>query len=113
MKLLIITLLLSSVATFGKELFRTENLYIEYLRTMSERDYRLPESNPSLQRLNFGMRTDLGKRFYVESRVVSAVDERQFRMVGLESDIGVEIVDNIDIFYRHSSYHILDMARDN
>lgn len=94
------------------ELIGTEKLYIEYLRTMSERDYRLPEDKSTVQRLNLGLKLDLGKGVYIDNRVVSGIDESQFRLVGLESDIGVNVYKGIDLFYRHASYHVLDMGRD-
>ena len=49
---------------------------------------------------------------YVTSSVHGTTDQTQFREVGLAYNVGAHVTKSIDIYYGHSSAHILDATID-
>lgn len=128
MKLLIIISLFISQLAFADDDFHLLDLneikltYIDYFpggRDPIISNNGLPNREPG-KLLDASITTDVLKYGYWRSLVHSETDsyvdtkkDGQFRLVGLNMEIGVHVTPAIDVFYWHYSKHLLDTTSDN
>lgn len=101
---------------FGARLqdnIKVTNLYLELNRTiLSNRDYHLVNIDSKRYELNLGLNTNIGTRFYWNNLITSKTDSSQFRFIGLDSEFGYRLLEDVKVYYRHFSGHALDSQYD-
>ena len=87
---------------------KTKSLYIEGEKNvLSNREYHMPENEQPKHALNLGLDLDIGKNLYLDKKVSSLTNDRQFRFISLDFEAGVSKY-GVDLYFRHFSGHTLD-----
>lgn len=82
--------------------------YIEAEKAvMSNRSFNQVEGETVGGWLNLGYKIEHGF-IYTTSKLTSEYSNRQFRYVSFDSELGINLTPNYQIFYRHYSGHMLD-----
>ena len=90
MKILLI-LLTINIAFAEIPGFSVKNLYLETEKNIyNNTSYYLPNNSTPKENYNLGMDLKLGTYVYNNTKVVSIVDQTQFRQVGLNNELGVK-----------------------
>ena len=108
MKKLLILLCFSNTA-FGASYLNLELRKIEFKRHAyypDKRDWR------GYTGLNWGVQ-DLWDTVYWENTIYAYGDSAQYRHVGWKWELGVNLYDNLHIFYHHHSEHAMDANRED
>lgn len=108
MKWLLLILTVTSVQ--AKDILKVDNLFIESERTFGSNRYLyLPEFSEPKYNLNLGFKiSDLSSTVYSFNKISSTVDQTQFRYIALDSELGVNLPINVQLYIRHYSGHTLD-----
>lgn len=118
MKKLLLILLLSTKA-FGFDVVSLDKVVIDYKTYLPGSRDPLINSNGLLnkapgQSLNLSLNTTLLKYAYFNGTVHSTTDidlstnSGQFRVVGLEAELGIRLTPFLNLYYYHYSQHLLD-----
>lgn len=85
-------------------------LALDYQNFIDEgRDLLLyPETHK--ESLAVDMKIDLLGPLYWNNLIAATTTDAQYRTVGLTSELGAHVFSRLDVFYRHTSIHLLDRA---
>lgn len=72
---------------------------------------KLNEKTQNFINLNFEI--NLHKKIYWKNKISTEVTSEQFRYVGYDFSLGIHMSNDLDIYYRHYSGHMLDYQGDN
>jgi hypothetical protein len=64
---------------------------------------------PKNDELALSQRSVVGGVFLFDTTVHGWSDSAQYRLIGLELKLGLQITDHLDLYYRHHSQHLLDV----
>lgn len=112
--LIVLLFLIGLVASIeASELVNVDGLFLETEKMVkTNRGYYVPEGSKPAYNFNLGF--DFSDKFggYTYSRnvVSSTIDQSQFRYVALDSEIGIDTKRGVEIYFRHSSSHMLDAS---
>lgn len=93
---------------------KLRDVFIDYRDFTFARDPVLSAAGYELQKqLDLTLNSTLADYVFWKNKVHSQTDQRQFRLVGWESRVGITLHKNLELEYGHFSRHILDGVTPN
>jgi len=110
-KFIICLLMFSSINVEAKDRIKLRELYIEVENTVSTNtaDFEIPDREIDGY-LNLGYNVAIGNHLYQKTKITSMFSSAQFRRVALDMEIGLQIINELDLYLGHTSAHTLDMV---
>lgn len=69
--------------------------------------------SPKNDEISLTARAVIGKVFFWDTQIHGWSDSAQYRQVGLEVKLGLQVTRHLDLYYRHHSQHLLDKEGPN
>ena len=89
---------------------KLDDFYMEYGRYLGGNSHHLAPGYHTKQLPALGFNFKAYKWAYLKNKVTSEVDSTQFRYVALDSELGANIRENVEVYLRHYSGHALDSS---
>lgn len=91
------------------QLVTLKEVYVDYAQYLSGHTPYLNAGQIPHERLNLNVNIELlDDWLYMNNTVHSLTDQSQFRFMGWEYELGINVYDYVHIYYQHFSGHLLD-----
>lgn len=94
--------------TQAPQLLKVRELSIEYWKFKDGARDPLCTISPPKEQLDFNISTDVLDYAFIDTQLHSMTDQYQYRVAGLRLKLGLHVSRYLDVFYQHTSTHVLD-----